>query len=210
MRRVRSHLTYANVMVTILAFVVLGGGTALASYLVSSNSQVGPGTISGHKPPSGDHANLVVGSVNGTDVAGNSLGGAKIAEPTLGKVPSAANADSVSGKGAAALEGARAYAFVGGRNNCPTAVSFCDLIRYKRVGYAVHVGTGSYCVGVNGISAADGKSIAVVAPVVNSPDVWATWFGAVHENADCVDSEFEVETGAGANLADEWFTIVIP
>src|SRR3954453_22820482 len=26
MRRIRSHLTYANVMVTILAFLVLGGG----------------------------------------------------------------------------------------------------------------------------------------------------------------------------------------
>jgi hypothetical protein len=27
MRRIRSRLTYANVMVTILAFIVLGGGT---------------------------------------------------------------------------------------------------------------------------------------------------------------------------------------
>ena len=36
-------------------FLVLGGGTALASYVVSSNSQVGPGTISGHKPPAGSH-----------------------------------------------------------------------------------------------------------------------------------------------------------
>jgi hypothetical protein len=42
MRGIRRHLTYANVMVTILAFLVLGGGTALASYVVSSNSQIGP------------------------------------------------------------------------------------------------------------------------------------------------------------------------
>jgi len=60
-QRRRSHLTYANVMVTILAFILLCGGTALASFVVSSNSQVGPGTISGHKPPSGDHANLIQG-----------------------------------------------------------------------------------------------------------------------------------------------------
>src|SRR5262245_27343483 len=33
MRRVRSHLTYANVMVTILAFVVLGGGAYAAFHL---------------------------------------------------------------------------------------------------------------------------------------------------------------------------------
>ena len=33
---VRSHLTYANVMVTILAFIVLGGGSAVA--LTGSNT----------------------------------------------------------------------------------------------------------------------------------------------------------------------------
>src|SRR5256885_5011697 len=89
MRRIRSHLTYANVMATLAVFLVLGGGTALASYVVSSNSQVGPNTISGHKPPSGKHANLIPGSVNGQDVADNSLRGADINESTLGQVPSA-------------------------------------------------------------------------------------------------------------------------
>ena len=72
MGRIRQHLTYANVMVTILAFVVLGGGTALAAYVVSSNSQIGPGTISGHKPPSGKHANVIAGSINGLDIADRS------------------------------------------------------------------------------------------------------------------------------------------
>jgi hypothetical protein len=71
-QRIRSRLTYANVMVTILAFVVLGGGTALAAYVVSSNSQIGPGTVSGHKPPSGKHANIIAGSINGTDIADRS------------------------------------------------------------------------------------------------------------------------------------------
>ena len=70
-------------MVTILAFIVLGGGTALAAYVVSSNSQIGPGTVSGHKPPSGDHANIIAGSVNGQDVADNSLSGADINESSL-------------------------------------------------------------------------------------------------------------------------------
>src|SRR4051812_6472554 len=79
MSRIRSHLTYANVMATLAVFLVLGGGTALAAYVVSSNSQVGPNTISGHKPPTGDHANIIGGSVNGQDVANNSLTGADIA-----------------------------------------------------------------------------------------------------------------------------------
>jgi hypothetical protein len=85
MSRIRSHLTYANVMVTILAFLVLGGGTALAAYVVSSNSQIGPGTVSGHKPPSGKHANLIAGSVNGQDIADGSLTGADIAASALPK-----------------------------------------------------------------------------------------------------------------------------
>jgi hypothetical protein len=71
-QRIRSHLTYANVMATLAVFLVIGGGTALASYVVSSNSQIGPGTISGHKPPSGKHANIIAGSINGTDIADRS------------------------------------------------------------------------------------------------------------------------------------------
>jgi hypothetical protein len=68
MRRIRQHLTYANVMATLAVFLVLGGGTAFAAYVVSSNSQIGPGTVSGHHAPSGKHANIIAGSINGQDV----------------------------------------------------------------------------------------------------------------------------------------------
>jgi hypothetical protein len=70
--RLRSHLTYANVISTLTLFLVLGGGTALAAYVVSSNSQIGPGTVSGHKPPTGKHANIIAGSINGMDIADRS------------------------------------------------------------------------------------------------------------------------------------------
>jgi hypothetical protein len=83
MSRIRRHLTYANVMVTILALFVLGGGTALASYVISSNKQVAPGTISGHKPPSGSHANILTGSVNGLDLADGSVGGGDLANGSV-------------------------------------------------------------------------------------------------------------------------------
>ena len=43
MRRIRDRLTHANVMSSLAVFLVLGGGTALAAYVVSSNSQIGPG-----------------------------------------------------------------------------------------------------------------------------------------------------------------------
>ena len=76
---IRSHLTYANVVATLALFLVVGGGTALASYVVSSNSQIGPGTVSGHRAPSGDHPNIISGSIGGKDLAGGAVGGAKLA-----------------------------------------------------------------------------------------------------------------------------------
>jgi len=39
MSRIRKHLTYANVMATLAVFIALGG-TALASVIITSNSQV--------------------------------------------------------------------------------------------------------------------------------------------------------------------------
>jgi hypothetical protein len=71
-----SHLTYANVMVTLLAFVVLGGGTALGAYVITSNSQVGPNTIAGHHPPEkGEYPNIIGGSINSQDVTYQGLTG---------------------------------------------------------------------------------------------------------------------------------------
>jgi hypothetical protein len=67
MSGIRRHLTYANVMATLAVFIALGG-TALASVIITSNRQVASGTISGHNPPTGRHANLIAGSVDGQDV----------------------------------------------------------------------------------------------------------------------------------------------
>ena len=59
-------------------FVTLSGTALAASYVVSSNSQVGPNTISGHKPPTGAHANVIGGSLNALDLAPGAV--------TLGKL----------------------------------------------------------------------------------------------------------------------------
>jgi hypothetical protein len=45
-KRLRSHLTFANVASLIALFVALGGGTAFAAVIITSNSQVASGTIS--------------------------------------------------------------------------------------------------------------------------------------------------------------------
>jgi hypothetical protein len=69
----RSHLTYANVMVTILAFIVLGGGSAVA--LSGTNrvqsDDLGPGAQV--KAP-----DVAENAVNSDDVVNESLTGADI------------------------------------------------------------------------------------------------------------------------------------
>jgi hypothetical protein len=70
---IRLHVTYANVMATIAVFLALGlGGSALAATVINSNTQVAKDTISGHNPPSGKHANIIPGSINGKDIADRS------------------------------------------------------------------------------------------------------------------------------------------
>jgi hypothetical protein len=68
MRRIRSHLTFANVVSVIALFVALGG-TAVGAVIINNNSQVARNTISGHHPPPRQHANIIAGSVNGTDLS---------------------------------------------------------------------------------------------------------------------------------------------
>ena len=74
---IRSQLTFANVVSVIALFLALGG-TALASVIISSNSQVAQNTISGHTAYDGNHPNIIAGSVNSKDVTDNSLDGTDI------------------------------------------------------------------------------------------------------------------------------------
>jgi hypothetical protein len=83
MRRIRDHLTYANVMVTLLAFIVLTGGTAVAlggSNTVQSDD-LGPGAQV--KAP-----DIAANAVGTNKVVDNSLTGTDINESSLGEVPS--------------------------------------------------------------------------------------------------------------------------
>jgi hypothetical protein len=103
---IRAHLTFANVVSLAALFFALGGTATAVTYVVSSNSQIGPGTVSGHKPPTGKHANIIRGSVNGTDLAGgavttgklgsNSVDGSKVVDGSLGGSDIAQN-NSITG-----------------------------------------------------------------------------------------------------------------
>jgi hypothetical protein len=90
----RFRISHATVVAYLALFVAMGGTATAVSYVVSSNSQLGPGTVSGSKPTTGKHDNIINGTVNAADVADNSLGGKDIDESKLGTVP---NASSVGG-----------------------------------------------------------------------------------------------------------------
>jgi hypothetical protein len=108
-QRLRSHLTYANVIATLALFLVLSGGTAVAlngSNTVFSDdivngevkeADVGQGAVASAEiendsivagdvaPNALNSARIADGSLTGTDVASDSLTGADIGESTLSK-----------------------------------------------------------------------------------------------------------------------------
>jgi hypothetical protein len=86
--RLREKLTYANVMVTILAFIVLGGGIAYGVSHLGKNS-VGTKQL---KKNAVTTAKIKKNAVTGAKVKKNSLTGADINLNKLGTVPSAQHA----------------------------------------------------------------------------------------------------------------------
>jgi hypothetical protein len=80
-KRVRTKLTYANVMATVGVFLAMGGGAVAATHL--GRNSVGS-------------AQLKTAAVTGAKVKDHSLTGADVVASTLGKVPGAGHADSAA------------------------------------------------------------------------------------------------------------------
>ena len=85
--KVRSRLTYANVMSTIAVFVALGGSSYAAM-------QINSGDIQNNSVRGVDVRNR---TLTERDIKRNSLGGRSIKESRLGRVPRARNADRLGG-----------------------------------------------------------------------------------------------------------------
>jgi hypothetical protein len=104
--RIRSRLTYANVVASLALFLVLSGGTAVA---LSGSNTVFSDDIVDNQVKAADvrndtlagggltAADLGPSSVAGSEVKDNSVTGADVKEATLGRVPQAGNADNVDG-----------------------------------------------------------------------------------------------------------------
>jgi hypothetical protein len=82
-KALRRHLSYANILATLAVFIALGGSAYAAL------------TITGR--------NVKNGSLTYRDIKRNTLGGTRIKETRLGKVPRARNADRLNGVSASRL-----------------------------------------------------------------------------------------------------------
>jgi hypothetical protein len=109
LKQIRKRLTYANVMSSIAVFLMLGGATAFAATKIGAGqlkaNSVKTGKIVKEAVTAGKikknavtNAKIADNSVTGSKVLDGSLTGPDINLGTLGKVPSAANADTVNGQ----------------------------------------------------------------------------------------------------------------
>jgi hypothetical protein len=89
MRRIRQHLTYANVMTTITAFVVLAGGTAFAAGQLAKNSvgkrqlKANAVTTAKIKRNAVTKPKIKNGAVDGSKIKDGSVGSAKVTDGSL-------------------------------------------------------------------------------------------------------------------------------
>ncbi len=133
--RLRSYLTYANVMATVAVFVALGGTT----YAVATGSIDG-GAIKNNTVRSKDIRNndvttrdLKDNSARGADVSDDSLTGDDVLESSLGTVPSA---------GTASTADPRLFAHINADGTVDTARS--KEITSANISHAPN--SGSYCI----------------------------------------------------------------
>src|SRR3954464_15368527 len=82
LEKLRRRLTFANV-VSLMALFFAIGGSAYAAVIVTSNDDVAPDTIAGHKPGSGKHSNLILGSVTNEDLAPETVKTGRITDGTV-------------------------------------------------------------------------------------------------------------------------------
>jgi hypothetical protein len=91
-KQLRRHLTYSNVVATLCLFLLLTGATAFAATQLGKNS-VGTKQL---KKNAVTAAKIKKGAVTGAKVKKDSITGTQVNESTLGTVPSAALASSLT------------------------------------------------------------------------------------------------------------------
>ncbi len=112
MKRLRAHLTYANVIATLALFIALAGGTAVAAKQLLPNNSVGTKQLKNN-------------SITAAKVKNGAITSSKIALSSLGTVPNAAHADSATSAGTA--ESAKIAGTATNATNATTATTAQSL-----------------------------------------------------------------------------------
>jgi hypothetical protein len=158
MRGMRGHLTYANVMSSIAAFMAISGVAWAASTL--PNNSVGTAQLKNNAVITTKIKNGVVTSL---DARNDSFTGADIKEGTLGKVPSANSASTATnalnslllgGAGPATYNLGRAYGYINEEGTVEAA-------RSRNIANVNRLSLGVYCV-----TLAAGIDLSTVSPIV--------------------------------------------
>lgn len=170
MTKIRTHLTYANVMSSLAVFMLLGGATAFAAKKNTQKigttqikasavttakikngavdaSKLKDGAVNGAKLADGSVSNskLADGSVSTSKIAGDAVTGDKVNESSLSEVPSANSANPV------------VFAHVNpGTSGTVDAASSKGITSLN----VSRVGVGIYCINVPGFSARGGQATA--------------------------------------------------
>jgi hypothetical protein len=143
LRRIRSRITYANVVATLALFLVLSGGTAVA--LQGSNTVFSD--------------DIVDNQVRSADVHNDSLTGGDVKESGLGRVPQAGNADTLDGQDST-------HFGVGVMGGVMKAVSNTDVAsgtQWAPIGASTASATGPFVAPAGGFVAQDLK-ISLASP----------------------------------------------
>jgi hypothetical protein len=140
-RKMRSSLTYANVMSSIAVFMAMGGVAWAAALPKNSvgTAQLKSNSVTSAKIKTGQVASSDIKdkAINGVDVRDNTISGDDVNEGSLGQVPSAAAADSATVAGSAQPA---AFATVDGATG---TISDAKGITQANI---ARVNTGIYCI----------------------------------------------------------------
>jgi hypothetical protein len=138
LRKLRSRMSYANVMATTALFVALGGAGYAATKLPNNSvgtKQLRKGAVTSPK--------LAQGSVTGSKVKAGSLTGAVINSSTLGNVPSATHATSAGSADSATHAGSADSATHAGSADSATHAGSADA--------ATHAGSADTAASLGGV-----------------------------------------------------------
>jgi hypothetical protein len=96
-KQIRKRVTYANVMSSIAVFLVLGGASAYAAKKIGSNEIKGNSITTGKLKKNAVTASKIKSnSITTAKIKNGAVTGPKVNVSTLGKVPSATNADTAA------------------------------------------------------------------------------------------------------------------